>query len=286
LYAELDRSTDEVFDQLVGEAANGENFYSSMERVESQLAAAAKMLSSQRDLDLNETSIMADKISAELESAEKYALGAALVESEEAWATELEAAKAILEKLSGRLRKMKHADSEGEALEARSHMLSFRKDAKLCQQKLALIRGIIESRKHPAYSKLRSAKARISLLRASVGKAFDRISKARLRKRIDEAKSEILGILRRFGSARVFVDHKHLTISRGSHVERMPLTQSVRFALEEMAPVEKSLAKLGRNGTVLLGEYDKNNGDALLRIGERTVTGDTIIFREKTFKLG
>ncbi|VVC01432.1 Uncharacterised protein [uncultured archaeon] len=65
---------------------------------------------------------------------------------------------------------------------------------------------------------------------------------------------------------------------------RISLTQPVWFSLEELAPVSESLSKLGKN-TLLFGSYEKGAKGTTLRLGERTVDGDTVVFKERAFRI-
>ena len=284
-YSTLEKEVDFVLEQFIAAADSGPDFYRAMERVEEQTALARKLLATKTDLELNETTVIAEKIDGELALAERLACGAALAEAQEEWAGEFECAKNSLDSMRLQLRKMKSASGEGETLEARSALLSFRREAASCRGRLSRLKGVLSSRKHSAYSQVRAARQKVRRLKSEAGKAFDRIARARLRRKIAVAKTEISHFVRQFQTARLFVDHKHLTLAGGGKTERMPLTQAVRFALEEIAPVQESLAKLGRNGTVLLGTYERDGYGELLRIGERSVAGDTIIYREKTYRL-
>ncbi|MCX8198193.1 MAG: hypothetical protein N3F07_03310 [Candidatus Micrarchaeota archaeon] len=287
IYSELESSADELMEALIRESAEADRFFSLTQKAEEQIVAAKKMLqqNASKDLGLNETAIVADKLLAEIGEAERYAIAAELAEREEEWACELESAKAVLEKLAGSLKKMKDADSEGDALEARSHFMAFRKEAEKCRKSISKLKKIAYGRSGSSYRKLRSLKAKVLRLKKEVGEAFDRISKERLRKRIQEAKEELLGIMGKHGSANIFLDHKHLTISNGKHTDRIPLSQTVRYALEEIAPLQKYLAKLGKNGTVVLGHYRKGERRSLLKIGERYIAGDTVVYKEKSFEI-
>ncbi len=284
-YRKLEEEMDAVLERLVSAAESGAGFYRSMERAEEQLASAQKLLARIGDLELNETAVIAEKIEEELAAAEKCAPGAALSESQEEWAGHAEKARDCLDRLSAQMRKMRAAAEGGEPLEVRFAILAFRRDEKACRAHLGKAKAALSVKKHPVYSKLRFAKRKVQLLKLGVASALENIARGRLRKKIAEAREGIEAFLKNSASARLFVDPKHLTLVSGSHKERIPLTQSVRFALEEIAPVGKSLARLGRSGTVLVGYYEKNGNGGVLRIGERTVAGDSVIYHEQSVEL-
>lgn len=283
-YRELEQEADALLDGLVSAAESGAEFYRAMDRAEEGLAQAKRLLAKTGDLELNETAIVAERIDEELAAAEKFVSGAALSESQEEWAGEMEKAREQLARLSGRMKKMRTAAAEGEALD-RPALLAFRREEKECRKRLENAKTAMETRKHPVYSRLRSAKKRVQLLKSGVAAAMDRLAKGRLRKKIAEAKEEISSFLKNSANARFFVDARHLTLTSGSHRQRIPLTQAVRFALEEIAPLQKPLARLGRGGTVVIGTYEGNGKGGLLRIGERSVAGDSVIYRETAVKL-
>ncbi|VVC00629.1 Uncharacterised protein [uncultured archaeon] len=286
-YSELERELDATLDSFVSASENGEEFFKMMEKVESQLAHASRMQDASSDLDLNEAVVLADRLEEELGAAQSLAVSAVLSETEGEWADELERAKNSLDRLSLHMKKIKSdakGGKEGSALEARSAIRSFKREAKGCAEKLAKLKSRMAGRKHPIYSHVESVKRKVSLLRSTVAKKFTSLSKTRLRGRIAEAKEHIISFMKNYAHGRIFVDHKHLTLSSGTHKNRVPLTESVRYALEEIAPIEKSLLKLGR-GACVTGSFETDASGTLLRIGERTVAGDSIIYREASYRL-
>ncbi|MEM2138208.1 MAG: hypothetical protein QW568_03925 [Candidatus Anstonellaceae archaeon] len=284
LYHSLEERLDEALDRFVSVSDTGKGFKRAMEKISEQIASAEKMKMQMTDLALNETIVLADKVESDLEEAEKIAIGAALAAREEEWAGELEAARSSFEKMGAYLKKMKAASEEGEGMELRGASLSFRKNAKLCRERLLKLEEIFASKKHSVYSELRTAKKRVQKLKEEVGAALEGIAKKRLRRKTEETIGEIADFFRKGGAGRIVIDHKHLTLtSKGRH-HRMPFTQSVKFALEEMLPIEASPTRLGK-GVLILGSYESDGSDTVLRLGERMVAGDTVIYKEKTYRL-
>lgn len=281
----LEKEVDSVFEKFLDAANGAEEFHGRMGRIEGQLALAAKMQSSDSDLSLNETAVIADKVSLELAEAEKLALGAALSETEEEWAQEFEKARIALGSLSMHMKKMRSASSEHDALEARSALLSFRKTAASCHMGLMKLKAMLTSRRHRTHAKVDAARRKVTLLRAGVGRNFERLAKIRLRKKIAEAKGDISAFMKKTISGRIFVDHKHLTFSAGQRVERLPLTQAIRFALGEIAPIESFLCRAGKGESVVVGSYEKTANSLVLKLGERVLRGDSIVYRERTYRL-
>lgn len=285
IYSSLEKEVDAVFEKFMDAAEGSEEFHGKMGRIEMQLALAAKVESADSDLSLNETSVIADKVSLELAEAEKLALGAALNDTQEEWAQEFESARATLDSLSMHMKKIRSASNEHDALEARSSLLSFRKTAKSCHMSLMKLKSMLTSRKHRTHAKVDAAKRKVSALRSGVGRNFDRLAKLRLHKKIAEAKGEISIFMKKTASGRIFVDHKHLTFSAGQRVERLPLTQAIRFALGEIAPIENYLSRAGKGDSVIVGSYEKVANALVLRLGERTLDGDSIVYKERTYRL-
>ena len=286
--AELESEADAVFDNLVSAAEAGKNFASVMEKVDSQLSAARKLQAIERDLELNEAAVIADNLEGEIANAEKMATGSSLLEREEEWGAQLEGVHGSIELLRSHMKKIKgHGRSsmhDGSALEARGALSSFRREAEKCSASLAGLRSALGKR-GPAHARVESARKRLRAVRAGVGRAFSKISKARLRKKIGEAKAQVLEFFSGTHSAKIFVDPKHLTLQSGAHKVHLPLTQSLRYALEEIAPIERQLAMLGKRGTLLTGTYEKNGIGGTLRIGERFIAGDTVVYREKSYRV-
>ena len=287
--AELEAEADSTFDAFVTSADAGRKFQPVMDRIEGQLAAARKLEGAQRDLELNEAVVIVDTLESEIEVAEKLATGAALAETEEEWAAQLEGVHNSIDLLRSHMKKIKQSGRvtmhEGSTLEVRSVLSSFRREAGRCRESLEMLRGKLNSKKHHTHTQVETAKRGLKAVRAGVGKAFSKISRSRLRKKIDEARAEINSFFASTHSAKIFVDHKHLTLQSGAHRVHIPLTQALRFALEDIAPLEHSLANLGRRGTVLTGTYERGTGGGTLRIGERSVSGDAIIYREKSYSV-
>lgn len=287
--AELEAEADFALDRFVGAAEMGRHFGATIEKIEGQLATARKLEAAERDFELNEAQVIAEKLEGEVSHAEKLALGAALLESEEEWASEFEGMKDSFEMMHAYMKKIKAsgraAQAEGAALEARNSLLSFRRKAAACRETIAQLKARLSARNHPAYSKLESVKKGLRSVRAGVGKAFSKISRGRLRKKIAEAKAQIGEFFSHSYSGKLFVDHKHLTLQSGAHKVHLPLTQAMRFALEEIAPIGGPLSKLGRRGTMVTATYEKGEKGSTLRVGERCVMGDAIIYREKSYRV-
>ena len=285
LLSALEQESDSVLDQFVTNAEAGQEFHSSMEKINEQLRYAEKLESSENDLELNEATVLADKLDGEMVAVEKLAAGAVLSETQEEWAEQFEALKLTLQRMGTRVRKAKAVggSKKGEA-SARGILLSFNKDAFACKVRLAKLKIMLANRKHPHFSKVRSVKARVRLLKGSVARIFTKMSKARLKKKSDEVKAGIVDFMQRTGRGRIAIDGKHVTLQSGSQRVSMHLSQPVWFGLEEIAPIGESLSKLGK-GTLIFGSFEKEGAGTLLRIGERSVEGGSIIYREKSYRI-
>ncbi len=282
-YLSLEKEVERLLDNFLSSAKEGEKFFEVIEKAESQLAQGARRMKG-ADLELNEIAVIADKVEGEIGDAEGSAIGAGLIECEGDWAIQFEAARKSLDRMALQMKRMKGAAGEGAGMEARSALLSFARDAAACRLRIGKLRAIYDSKSGESYRRLEAAKRQVRALRAGIGKASDRLAKGRLKEKIACAKSDISAHLRKNAKGRIFVDPKHLTLTTDMRKVRIPLTQTVRFALEEIAPIEKSLSKLGR-GAHLVGSFEKDGNGTRITIGERTVAGDTIIYREKTYWL-
>lgn len=285
IYSSLEKEVDSVFDAFLDAAGGAEEFHGRMGRIEGQLALAEKTQSADSDLSLNETAVIADKVSLELAEAEKLALGAALSETEEKWAQEFERARTALGSLAMHMKKIRSANSEHDTLEARSALLSFRKAAASCHMCLMRLKAMLASRRHRTHAKVDAARRKVAGLRAGVGRNFERLAKIRLQKKIAEAKGNISAFMKKTVSGRIFVDHKHLTFSAGQRVERLPFTQAIRFALGEIAPIEDRLSRAGKGDSVVVGSYEKTAKELVLKLGERVLQGDSVVYKERTYHI-
>ena len=287
-YLELAGEADALFDKFLSATGAASGFHPAMQRIEGQLEAARHLQDAKSDLQLNEAVVIADKLEAELAIVEQSAPGAALFDTEEEWASAFEQVKDSLESMQAHLSKMRSNSKgyeDGAVVEVQSLSSSFRRHAKSCRGNLGRLKLLLSERSHPVYSKVESAKRNIGELRASVGKSFSRITRKKLAGRIEVARSEIVGFMERERQGRIFADHKHLTISGSGRKMRVPLTQALRFALEDLGPIEKTIAKVEKGKAFLLGTYEFREGRMVLRLGERMVAGDVIIYREKCFEL-
>lgn len=287
--AELSDEADSELERFVSAAEKGWRFEAVMEKVEEQLASAKKLEAAERDLELNEAAVIADKLEGELGQAEKLATGAGLLSCESEWAEQFESIKGSIELMKMHMKKIKqsgrNAMREGAALEAKSALLSFRREAEKCRGWLSELRELFTLKNYPSHARLNAAKKKLAGVRAGVGKAFSKITRARLRKKIAEARLQLENFFAGTHSAKMFVDHKHLTLQSGSHKVHLPLTEALRFALEDMVPVESALSNLGKRGTVLTATYERNGKGGTMRVGERSVSGDAVIYREKSYSV-
>ena len=282
----LEAETDSALDQFVAAAEGAYSFYSTMEKVESQLASAERMQKGENDLQLNESVVLAEKLEGEIAHAEKLAAGAGVSDTQGEWAGDFEKARAALDRMNLLVRKARAGNDGGEAMEARSALMSFRRESALFKKKLAKLKSYLSDRKNPAYAKVGRARARLSRLKARVGETFSRIARSRLKKKIAEARSEMALFMQTERAGRIFVDHKHVTLTSGRKVSRMPLTESAGFALSDLVPpMRRSIERAARGGAHLVGSYEISQGGGVLRIGERTISGDAIIYRERSFRL-
>jgi hypothetical protein len=128
------------------------------------------------------------------------------------------------------------------------------------------------------------AKVRIGKLRSVVGRISEQLSRKRLKAEIAEARDGLINFMRKTGKGRIFVDHKHLTLGSGRGQMQVPLTSTLRYSLEELAPIGDSLSRLGR-GALVCGKYESNGREILLEIGERTVKDGEIRFTERMYRI-
>jgi len=278
VYSALSSEVEMLFDELLSSAKRGERFESEICRVEDQLSFAQR-LDAKRELDLNELAVLSEKIGGELETAQGRADGAALFESEEKWASEFEAVRKSLERMAAYLRRMK---GEVSSLEAKSAAAALLREAALCRSRLSKIKSIA-NRRGKAHARADAAARRLRAVKASIGKASSRLAKERLKDKIAKARAEISSHIMKAKSGRMTIDHKHLTFFSEGQPIRVPLTESVRFALEEMMPIEASLGKIGKGGVMLVGSHAHEGGRTVVRLGERVIAGDTVLYREKTY---
>jgi hypothetical protein len=279
---DLEKEADLLLDKFVSTIEHGRKFHSSLEKIEGQIDYAKRKQAAESELELNEVAVIADKLIAELDEAHRMASGAALSELQEEWAGSFESVRAALDRMSMSLKKAKSSMSHrGEGvLEARGHILAFTRDASRCKKRLDSLKAAF-SKKGAPHARVASARRKAEIVRHSVGKQFDRLTKKRLARKVAEAKEEIVSFMGKTREGRIFVDRKHLTLTSKGQRMRVPFTQSVRFGLEEIAPIDRELSRLG--SAVVVGSYEQEDGKSVLRIGQRSLVGDAIVFREKSY---
>ncbi|MCX8175202.1 MAG: hypothetical protein N3E51_03290 [Candidatus Micrarchaeota archaeon] len=285
-YHRLEKETDMVLEEFLAEAEAGAGFYEKLESIGAKIEVAQKKIGKGSDLELNETAILAETLEGELALAARAAAGAALAQSKEEWAGEFEELRDSLEKMALQLGRMQDAQESFDAIETRSAIIAFGKEARRCEERIGKLRRLRQSKQKGAHALLSRTRRQISALKKLVASSMERLSKARLRRKIEEAKAEIKLFMKNGACGRIFIDHKHLTLTAGGHKLRIPMTQTVRFALEEIAKMDGgAFAKASRGEAVISGSFARDEDGLVLRLGKRTVAGDAIIYRERAFRL-
>ncbi len=286
IISSLTRESNSLRRTLLAAAKGAAGFSHSLDKLEDQLARAQSHLArAGSDLELNETAVIAEKISKELGSLAPLANGAAVAAEGIHVSREFREVRAQLARMQDSLDEMAKRARKTRVPPGKIAILSFSNSAKLCKSKLSRLGRILTAKDSRAHIRLFGLKSEAEELRAGVDEALLLMTRSRLKGKIRASKAEILSFMRRNGSGRIFLDHKHLTLRSGKDSISLPFSQVTRFCMEDMAPVEKLLDNLGRNA-VVIGSFAEHNGGARISIGERAVVGNTIVYREKTFLVG
>ncbi len=268
---------------LLSSAKASAGFSHSMDRLEDQLGRAQSRLArAGTDLELNETSVIAEKISKELDAFSPLATGAAVAAEGIYVAREFRELRSQLARMQDTLDEMAKRARKTRQQPGKIALLSFSNSAKLCKSKLARLGKLLTTKDSRAHVRLFEAKSEAEELRAGVDEALLLMTRSRLKGKIRASKAEILSFMRRTGEGRIFLDHKHLTLRSGRDSISLPFSQVTRFCMEDMVPIEKLLDNVGKSA-VVIGSFEQHNGGARISIGERAVVGNTIVYREKTF---
>ena len=268
---------------LFASAKAASGFPHSMDKLEDQLGRAQSRLArAGTDLELNETAVIAEKISKELATLSPLAAGAAVAAEGIYVAREFRELRSQLAKMQASVDEMAKRARKTKMPPGKIALLSFSNSAKLCKSKIARVGKILATKDSRAHSRLFEAASEAEELRAGVDEALLLMARSRLKVKIRASKEEILSFIHRNGSGRIFLDHKRLTLRSGRDSISFPFSQATRFCMEDMAPVEKLLDNVGKNA-VVIGSFEEHNGGARISIGERAVVGNTIVYREKTF---
>ena len=271
---------------LLSSAKASSGFSHSMDRLEDQLGRAQSRLArAGTDMELNETAVIAEKISKELESLSHLATGAAVAAEGIYIAREFRELRAQLVKMQDTLDDMAKRARKTKLPPGKIALLSFSNSAKLCKSKLSRLGRLLTTKDSRAHVRLFEAKSEAEELRAGVDEAMLLMTRSRLKGKIRASKAEIISFIRSTGKGRIFLDHKHLTLRSGKDSISLPFSQVTRFCMEDMLPMEKLLDNLGKSA-VVVGSFEEHNGGARISIGERAVVGNTIVYREKTFLVG
>jgi hypothetical protein len=276
----ISREANALRRELAASARRGEGFSRAMEKVEDQLHFAKKKLGRKpSDLDINEVAILAEKISGELETLVPAAFGAAVASESRYVRSEFREVRALLSKMRGQLAGMEKKVRKSKCKPGKIALLSFTNHARLARAKLLRLSRLQKQKEGREYKRLFFALGEAEGLSVRAEELLIKNTKARLKHKIGDTKTEIMGFMRRAGSGRVFLDHKHLTLRAGHDRLTLSFSPEVRYCLEELAPVSHWLSNVGKNA-VLVGSFEKHNGGALLKIGERAVVGNSIVYRE------
>ena len=266
--------------QLSASARQGAGFSRAMEKMEDQLRFSQKRLGrSPSDMDINEVSIVSEKVSDELGELVPSSYGAAAASEASYINREFREVRALLSKMGAQAAEMKKKARKSRAAPGKIAILSLSNHAKLCRAKLSRLAKFLKPKESREYVRLFSALGLAEELSMRAEELLLKNTKARLKGKIGATKSEILSFMRRAGKGRVFLDHKHLTLRAGHDSLTLSFSPEVKYCLEEMAPVSHWLQNVGKNA-VIVGSFEPHNGGALLRIGERAVVGSSIVYRE------
>jgi hypothetical protein len=257
-----------------------------MDKLEDQLGRAQSRLArAGTEMELNETGVIAEKISKELATLTPLATGAAVAAYGIYIAREFRELRSQLGKMQGTLDVMAKRARKTKQQPGKIAILSFSNSAKLCKAKLARLSKHLTTKDSRAHVRLFEAASEAEELRAGVDEALLLMTRSRLKGKIRASKAEILSFIRNNGEGRIFLDHKHLTLRAGKDSISLPFSQVTRFCMEDMVPVDKLFDNVGK-GAVVIGRFEEHNGGARISIGERAVVGNTIVYREKTFLVG
>jgi len=282
----LSREASALRRTLLSLAKASDGFSRSMDKLEDQLGRAhGRLARAGTDLELNEIAVIAEKISKELAALAPLATGAAVAAEGIYIAREFREIRSQLGKMQDTLDGMAKRSRKTRLPPGKIALLSFSNSVKLCKSKLSRLSALLTTKDSRAHVRLFEAKSEAEELRAGVDETLLLMTRSRLKGKIRASKAEILSFMRRTGSGRIFLDHKHLTLRSGKDSISLPFTQVTRFCMEDMVPVEKLLDNLGKSA-VVVGSFEEHKGGARISIGERAVVGDTIVYREKTFLVG
>ena len=288
-YFSLEARADAMLEKFLSFAESRRDFQNSMERVDARLERIGMLDENGNELELNEITVLADALEAELSKAEKSAPGAAISERQEEWTGAFESVRDSLDMMAFHIAKMraarrKKAGSRKAQPPVAALKKGFEAESERCRARLLKLEVLAGGAKNGRTgARLEAARKRVGVIRAGVGQVLEKIAKARMRKRIAGMKEEISQFMKSTGRGRIFVDHRHMTFSTGSRKMRLPFTQAARFSLEEIAPLGNALENVGNGKAVAIGSYEFGPNWATLRIGERTISGDTVIYRERSF---
>jgi hypothetical protein len=271
---------------LLASAKGAAGFSRSMDKLEDQLARAQSRLArAGTEIELDETAVIAKKISDELATLAPLAAGAAVAAEGIYIAREFRELRSQLGKMQDTLDGMAKRARKTRQPPGKIALLSFSNSSKLCKSKLARLAKFTATKDSRPHVRLFEAKSEAEELAAGVDEALVLMTRSRLKVKIRASKEEILSFMRRNGSGRIFLDHKRLTLRSGKDSISLPFSQVTRFCMEDMVPVERLLDNVGKSA-VVIGSFEEHHGGARISIGERAVVGNTIVYREKTFLVG
>ncbi|MEM4554623.1 MAG: hypothetical protein QXT25_02125 [Candidatus Anstonellaceae archaeon] len=281
----LERMADSALEQFVFLSQKAPEFYSKIEKVEEQLKRIDWQRAIENDLQLNEVTIVADKIEDEIDTMHQLAIAASASEIAEEWAEGFEESKKKIERLKGYLERARQEIAEGEIINVEGLLEKFEREARLCKAKLERLHAALAAPKKEHRRRLQKAKTKLAKIKSGVVKAIVELTKRRLRKPIAQMRTRMEEVMERQKEGKIVLDFKHLTFLGEANEIRLPLTDAVKYAFADLAlGLEPYVMKAAKGEAILVGAYQQGeDGYIRLRIGERFASGDAIIYKERQF---
>ncbi|MFA6908177.1 MAG: hypothetical protein WC263_05115, partial [Candidatus Micrarchaeia archaeon] len=177
---------------LISSAKASAGFSHSMDKLGDQLARAQSRLArAGTEMELDETAVIAKKISDELATLAPLAAGAAVAAEGIYIAREFRELRSQLGKMQDTLDGMAKRARKARQQPGKIALLSFSNSVKLCRSKLARMGKLLATKDSRAHVRLFEAKSEAAELAAGVDEALVLMTRSRLKLKIRASKAEI-----------------------------------------------------------------------------------------------
>ncbi|GEM_PF-4816570 len=293
----LEGRSKQILDSLIDTLERGEKARDAVRKfgeIEMRAAELAQV-EGKDELELNERNVLLEKLGGDLAEAAEYLPDAMIAASQDEI---VEAMEGAISGLHAARNEFKRAGGEDSADAQRKLKTKAAVRVDESEKTIELIGMLIDRRPHVPDHPVAKAheRARISLARAvaGVGRKNEHLKRERLTLHATKLREEMKTVLQKQLEGRIFVDSKKVQIrsSVTGQVHEWEMDDSAAYALEDLVgggTLASILPRVMEGKAHLASKFTcKNIGGSLhveLDAGERTIVGDSIVFKGHKAKI-